>query len=116
MEKQVMFHISNFIKQQWLGSFLIVLFALFLLYGIVQNNELKKEKQRLEKEIEGLKEKEQLHWDRLDTLKLSRNTIIEKQKTLIQIEHDTIKIIDTIDFSKLQEFFSNRYSQKDSIK
>jgi hypothetical protein len=116
MEKQVMFHISSFIKQQWLGSFLIVLFALFLLYGIGQNNELKKEKQRLEKEIEALEEREQLHWDKLDTLKLGRNTIIEKQKTLIQVEHDTIKIIDTIAFSKLQEFFSNRYNQKDSIK
>jgi hypothetical protein len=116
MEKQVMFRISNFIKQQWLGSFLIVLFILFLLYGIGQNNELKKEKQRLEKEIEALEEREQLHWDKLDTLKLGRNTIIEKQKTLIQVEHDTIKIIDTIAFSKLQEFFSNRYNQKDSIK
>jgi hypothetical protein len=116
MAKQVMFRISNFIKQQWLGSFLIVLFILFLLYGIGQNNELKKEKQRLEKEIEALEEREQLHWDKLDTLKLGRNTIIEKQKTLIQVEHDTIKIIDTIAFSKLQEFFSNRYNQKDSIK
>jgi len=111
-----MFRISNFIKQQWLGSFLIVLFILFLLYGIGQNNELKKEKQRLEKEIEALEEREQLHWDKLDALKLGRNTIIEKQKTLIQVEHDTIKIIDTIAFSKLQEFFSNRYNQKDSIK
>jgi hypothetical protein len=116
MEKQVMFRISNFIKQQWLGSFLIVLFILFLLYGIGQNNELKKEKQRLEKEIEALEEREQLHWDKLDTLRLGRNTIIEKQKTLIRVEHDTIKIIDTIAFSKLQEFFSNRYNQKDSIK
>lgn len=111
-----MFRISNFIKQQWLGSFLIVLFILFLLYGIGQNNELKKEKQRLEKEIEALEEREQLHWDKLDTLRLGRNTIIEKQKTLIRVEHDTIKIIDTIAFSKLQEFFSNRYNQKDSIK
>lgn len=111
-----MSRISNFIKQQWLGSFLIVLFILFLLYGIGQNNELKKEKQRLEKEIEALEEREQLHWDKLDTLRLGRNTIIEKQKTLIRVEHDTIKIIDTIAFSKLQEFFSNRYNQKDSIK
>lgn len=110
-----MYLISKFIKQQWLGTILIVLFILFLVYGIGQNNELKKEKQRLEKEIELLEERENLHWNKLDSLKLGRNTIIEKQKTLIQIEHDTIKIIDTIAFSKLQEFFSNRYYQKDSI-
>jgi hypothetical protein len=111
-----MSHISSFIKQQWLGTVLIILFILFLFYGIGQNNELKKEKQRLEKEIELLEEREQLHWNKLDSLKLGRNTIIEKQKTLIQVEHDTVKIIDTIAFSKLQEFFSNRYSQKDSVK
>jgi hypothetical protein len=110
-----MYLISNFIKQQWLKTILIVLFILFLSYGIGQNNELKKEKQRLEKEIELLEERENLHWNKLDSLKLGRNTIVEKQKTLIQIEHDTIKIIDTIAFSKLQEFFTNRYYQKDSI-
>jgi hypothetical protein len=76
---------------------------------------LKKEKQRLEKEIELLEERENLHWNKLDSLKLGRNTIIEKQKTLIQLEHDTIKVIDTIAFSKLQEFFTARYYQKDSI-
>jgi hypothetical protein len=110
-----MLRISNFIKQQWLGTILIILFILFLFYGIGQNNELRKEKQRLEKEIELLEEREELHWNKLDSLKVGRNTIIEKQKTLIQIEHDTVKIIDTISFSKLQEFFSNRYNQKDSV-
>jgi hypothetical protein len=108
MEKQAMFHISNFIKQQWLGSFLIVLFILFLLYGINENNELKKE-------IEKLENKEKLHWDKFEELKLGRNTIIEKQRTLIKIQNDTIKIIDTIAFSKLQQFFSERYNQKDSV-
>jgi hypothetical protein len=115
VEKQVMFHIVNFIKQQWLGSLLIALFILFLFYGIGENNELKREKQRLEKEIQALEQKEKLHWDKFESLQLGRNTIIEKQKTLIQLQHDTIKIIDTIAFSKLQEFFSKRYSQKDSI-
>jgi hypothetical protein len=110
-----MYRISNFIKQQWLGTILIILFILFLFYGIGQNNELRKEKQRLEKEIELLEEREELHWNNLDSLKVGRNTIIEKQKTLIQIEHDTVKIIDTIAFSKLQEFFTDRYYQKDSI-
>jgi hypothetical protein len=46
-----MLHISNFIKQQWLGSFLIVLFVLFLLYGIGQNNELKKELTQFNSEL-----------------------------------------------------------------
>lgn len=110
-----MFHISNFIKQQWLAFILIVGFGLYLLYGVQKKNELLIEKTRLEKEIKILEQREELHWNKLDSLKLDNKTIIQKQKTLIQIEHDTIKVIDTIAFSKLQEFFSNRYYQKDSV-
>jgi hypothetical protein len=111
-----MYHISKFIKQQWLGFILIIFFFLFLLYGIEKKNELKKEKQRLEKEIKVLEQKEQLHWSKLDSLKVSESTIIEKEKTLIQIQHDTIKIIDTMSVSELQKFFTNRYNKKDSIR
>ena len=110
-----MLHISNFIRQQWLGSILIVFFFLFLLYGIEKKNDLLLEKQRLEKEIEVLEQKEESHWHSLDSLKSHKDVIIERQKTLIQLEHDTIKIIDTIAFSKLQGFFTARYYQKDSI-
>jgi hypothetical protein len=110
-----MYHISKFIKQQWLGSILIVLFFLFLLHGIGKNNELKKEKEALEKEIEVLEQKELLHWYKLDSLKVSESTIIQKEKILIQIQHDTIKIIDTMSVSELQRYFTDRYHQKDSI-
>jgi len=110
-----MCHISNFIKQQWLGTILILLFILFLIYGIGQNNELKKEKKRLEADIELLEKREELHWNKLDSLKSNNKVIVQKEKILIQLEHDTIKVIDTIAFSKLQKFFSDRYCQKDSI-
>jgi hypothetical protein len=110
-----MYHISKFIKEQWLGSILIVLFILFLLHGIGKNNELKKEKEALEKEIEMLEQKELLHWYKLDSLKVSENTIIKKEKILIQIQHDTIKVIDTMSISELQGYFTDRYNQKDSI-
>jgi hypothetical protein len=111
-----MYHIVKFIKQQWLGSILIILFILFLLYGIEKNSQLEKQKQSLEKDIELLEQKELLHWYKLDSLKISENTIIQKEKTLIQIQHDTIKIIDSMSISELQEYFTNRYNQEDSIK
>jgi hypothetical protein len=76
---------------------------------------LKKEKQRLEKEIELLEEREDLHWNKLDSLKSDNKIIIQKEKTLIQLQHDTIKVIDTIAFSELQRYFTDRYYQKDSI-
>jgi len=111
-----MYHISKFIKQQWLGSILIVLFFLFLFYGIEQNSELKKEKEALEKDIEVLEQKELLHWYKLDSLKVSESTIIKKEKILIQIQHDTIKVIDTMSISELQGYFTDRYHQEDSIR
>jgi hypothetical protein len=105
-----------FLKNQWLASVLIVLFILFSFYNSIKKEELLKEKQRLEKEIKLLEQKEQLHWNKLDSLKVSESTIIEKEKTLIQIQHDTIKVIDTMSVSELQEYFTNRYNKKDSIR
>jgi|LakMenE01Jun11ns_1017448.scaffolds.fasta_scaffold9952518_5 hypothetical protein len=105
-----------FLKNQWLASVLIVLFILFSFYNSIKKEELLKEKQRLEKEIEALEQKEQLHWNKLDSLKVSESTIIEKEKTLIQIQHDTIKVIDTMSISELQEYFTDRYHQEDSIR
>jgi len=110
-----LYKLYKFFKEQWLGSILIILFILFLLYGIGQNNELKKEKQSLEKDIELLKQREESHWDKLDSLKITENTIIQKEKILIKIQHDTIKIIDSMSASELQHFFTDRYNQKDSI-
>jgi hypothetical protein len=105
-----------FLKNQWLASVLIALFILFLFYNSIKKKELLKEKQRLEKEIKVLEQKEQLHWNKLDSLKVSENTIIKKEKILIQIQHDTIKVIDTMSVSELQKFFTNRYNKKDSIR
>ena len=105
-----------FLKNQWLASVLIVLFILFSFYNSIKKEELLKEKQRLEKEIEALEQKEQLHWNKLDSLKVSESTIIEKEKTLIQIQHDTIKVIDTMSVSELQKYFTDRYNKKDRIR
>lgn len=109
-----MYHISKFIKEQWLGSILIVFFILFLVYGIEKKDDLLAEKQRLEKEIEVLEQREESHWHSLDSLKSHKDVIIEKEKTLIQLQHDTIKIIDTISFSELQRYFTDRYGKEDS--
>jgi hypothetical protein len=86
-----------------------------LFYGIGQNSALKEQRDHLEKDIELLEQKEDLHWDKLDGLKSTNKTIIQKEKTLIQIEHDTIKVIDSIPFSELQKYFTDRYHQEDSI-
>ena len=108
--------VMSFIKSQWLGAVLIIVFALYTLYGIQKTNELLLEKNQLEKEIKALEQMEELHWSKFDSLKSNNKIIIQKERTLIQLEHDTIKIIDTIAFSELQRYFAERYNQKDSIK
>ena len=108
--------IVNFLKKQWLGSILIIIFVLFLLYDNLKKEELLKEKQRLEAEIKVLEQKEQFHWSKLDSLKISETTITNKEKILIQIQHDTIKVIDSMSISELQGYFSNRYNKEDSIR
>jgi Na+/H+ antiporter NhaC len=43
-------------------TILIILFFLFLFYGIGQNSALKKQRDTLEKKIKLLEQKEELHW------------------------------------------------------
>lgn len=111
-----MYHISKFIRNQWFGSVLICIFLFYIIYNMMRQDALLAEKNKLEKEIIALEKVEKLRWKTIDSLKLQSNAIIKKEKILIQLQHDTIKVIDTIAFSKLQQFFTDRYYQKDSIK
>jgi hypothetical protein len=111
-----MYHISKFIKSQWFGSLLVGVFIFYIIYSMTRQDALLIEKRRLENEIIALKAIEKAHWESLDSLKSKESIIIKKEKTLIQLQHDTIRVIDTIAFSKLQQFFTDRYSKKDSIK
>jgi hypothetical protein len=111
-----MYHISKFIKTQWFGSLLVGVFLFYIIYSMTRQDALLIEKRRLENEIIALKAIEKAHWRSLDSLKSKESIIIRKEKTLIQLQHDTIRVIDTIAFSKLQQFFTDRYSKEDSIK
>jgi hypothetical protein len=111
-----MYHISKFIKTQWFGSLLVGVFLFYIIYSMTRQDALLIEKRRLENEIIALKAIEKAHWGSLDSLKSKESIIIRKEKTLIQLQHDTIRVIDTIAFSKLQQFFTDRYSKEDSIK
>jgi hypothetical protein len=116
MVKQVMFHISNFVKSQWFGSLLVGILLFYIIYSVTRQDALLMEKHKLENEIIALEALEKAHWESLDSLKSKESIIIRKEKTLIQLQHDTIRVIDTIAFSKLQQFFTDRYSKKDSIR
>lgn len=100
------FTVINFIKNQWLGFIVIFIWLLTLL---IPNKDVSVDKIKTEIKV---KEKQYI----IDTLYKNNTNIITKIKYIKQKEHDTIKIIDTISISKLQEYFSNRYSKSDTVR
>lgn len=100
------FTVINFIKNQWLGFIVIFIWLLTLL---IPNKDISVDKIKTEVKV---KEKQYI----IDTLYKNNTNIITKIKYIKQKEHDTIKIIDTISISKLQEYFSNRYSKSDTVR
>jgi hypothetical protein len=93
--------IINFIKNQWLGSIVILIWLLTLL---IPNKDLSIDKIKTEVKI---KEKQYI----IDTLYKNNTSIITKIKYIKQKEYDTIKIVDTIPINELQKYFSNRYTK-----
>jgi hypothetical protein len=85
--------IINFIKNQWLGSIVILIWLLTLL---IPNKDLSVDKIKTEVKI---KEKQYI----IDTLYKNNTSIITKIKY--------IKIVDTIPINELQKYFSNRYTK-----
>jgi hypothetical protein len=100
------FTIINFIKNQWLGSIVILIWLLTLL---IPNKDVSVDKIKTEVKI---KEKQYI----IDTLYKNNTSIITKIKYIKQKEYDTIKIIDTIPISELQKYFSNRYVKSDTVR
>ena len=100
------FTIINFIKNQWLGFIVIFIWVLTLL---TPDKDITIDKIKTEVKI---KEKQYI----IDTLYKNNTSIITKIKYIKQKEYDTIRIFDTINISKLQEYFSKRYSKSDTIR
>ena len=100
------FTIIGFIKNQWLGFIVIFIWILTLL---IPNKDISIDKIKTDIKV---KDKEYI----IDTLYKNNTSIITKIKYIKQKEYDTIKIIDTIPTSKLQQYFSNRYSKSDTIR
>ena len=100
------FTVINFIKNQWLGSIVILIWLLTLL---IPNKDVSVDKVKTEVKI---KEKQYI----IDTLYKNNTSIITKIKYIKQKEYDTIKIIDTIPISELQKYFSSRYVKGDTVR
>jgi hypothetical protein len=98
------FPFIKFLKEQWLGSCLIVLWVLYIIFSQKTLKDLEKQAEQTNKVI--IKEKKVI-----DTL-YKNNTVIEnKIKYIEKVKYDTIKNIDTMSASELQKFFTDKYGK-----
>ena len=102
------FKVINFVKNQWLG-FIILL--LWIVAAVTANINANNDATKLYKIQNDIDKKKII----IDTLYKENVRVETRIKILKQKEYDTIRIIDTMSISELQEYFTNRYNKKDSI-
>lgn len=102
------FAILSFIKNQWLGFVVMLLWLLTLIVGQKDLAPLIEKRNVLDKNTLNYNKK-------IDTIYIENLKIKNRIKYIKQKENDTIRIIDTMSISELQEYFSDRYNKKDSL-
>lgn len=107
-----MYHIIKFIKQQWFGSVLIILWILSVVLYQNDRNQLIEESKVLENKIEDLEKKSDNYKKELERIRKVDTIIVDRIKKIKEKEYVQIKVIDSLTISGLQEFFTDRYSEK----
>lgn len=102
------FKVINFVKNQWLG-FVV---ALLWLVTVIASNVIDKTDAEKLVNIKSEIGKQKVI---IDTLYKENVRVETRIKILKQKEYDTIRVIDTMSISELQKYFANRYNKKDSI-
>lgn len=104
--------IIKFFKEQWLGSLLIILWLISIVFYQNKRDQLIAEAENLKTKIEKLEEKESTYKKEIVLLKKTDTIIVEKIKKIKEKEYVQIKIIDSFTVSELQQFFTDRYSKE----
>lgn len=102
------FKVINFVKNQWLGFIILLLWIVAAVTASINANN---DATKLYKTQNDIDKKKII----IDTLYKENVRVETRIKILKQKEYDTIRIIDTMSISELQEYFTNRYNKKDSI-
>jgi cell division protein FtsB len=102
------FKVINFVKNQWLGFIILLLWIVAAVTASINANNDATKLYKIQNDIDKKK-------IIIDTLYKENVRVETRIKILKQKEYDTIRIIDTMSISELQEYFTNRYNKKDSI-
>ena len=106
-----MYLILNSLKNQWLGFVLIFFMVLFWVASDKEINRLEEKSKEMQLIIKDLNEKDHATALLIDSLSKKDTLLLTKIKLIKEKEYETIRIIDSMPVSKLQEYFTTRYER-----
>jgi len=106
-----MYHISNFIKSQWLAVVLIIVFLMYSIFNTADIAKYKEERSKFNSKIDSLELLADKNKKLIDSLKQIDGVYVEKIKVIKQKEYEEIHIIDSLPANELQGYFTERYPE-----
>ena len=106
-----MYHISNFIKSQWLAIVLIISFIIYSTLNTANIEKYKQERKEFNNKIKALELIADKNKKIIDSLKEIDGVYVEKIKVIKQKEYEQIHFIDSLPANQLQSYFTERYPE-----
>ena len=103
--------IIKFIRDQWLGSALIVLFLIYILSGQFSEPYLRIKQNNIESKISTLNKSKAVEYKKIDSLSRIDTIFVTRIKLIKQKNDEKIKVVDGLNISELQQYFSSRYPE-----
>lgn len=103
--------VIDFIKSQWFGSVLIIVFIICSIFNTEDMDEYKNERIKFNSKINSLELLAVKNKKLIDSLKEIDGVYVEKIKVIKQKEYEEIHIIDSLPANELQGYFTERYPE-----
>jgi len=101
--------IYKFLKKQWLGTVLIIIWLISIFIHQSKKNDLNEKAYKLESKIKQLEKNALVNLKAVVELKTIDTLILTKIKIIKQKEYEEIHVIDSLPISGLQSYFTERY-------
>ena len=104
-----LYKLYKFLRQQWLGTILIVFWIIGVFIYQIKKKELVEKAYVLDAKVKELEKKASIELKSVDSFKTIDTFIVTKIKIIKQKEYEKIRIIDSLPISGLQSYFTERY-------
>lgn len=106
-----MYLIFNSLKNQWLGFVLILFMTLFWVSSDKEIKRLEDKAKEMQLVIKDLEEKDHASALLIDSLSKVDTVLLTKIKLIKEKEYETIRVVDSMHISQLQQYFTDRYKR-----